>query len=154
MNMTMTDYRAKLRTDNCILGVGILALAAVQVLAWLEIITPAAADHRFASFWNGFIAGAAMGVTLLLLAGLIRNLLAMRSEEKLRRMYAKDYDERTIQICQKGQAAGMCICLLLLLPACIIAGYFSMTVFITLVAVIAAESLITGGAKLYYRGKL
>ena len=153
MNMTMTDYRAKLRTDNCILGVGILALAAVQVLAWLEIITPAAADHRFASFWNGFIAGAAMGVTLLLLAGLVRNLLAMRSEEKLRRMYAKDYDERTIQICQKGQAAGMRICLLLL-PACIIAGYFSMTVFITLVAVIAAESLITGGAKLYYRGKL
>ena len=88
MNMTMTDYRAKLRTDNCILGVGILALAAVQVLAWLEIITPAAADHRFASFWNGFIAGAAMGVTLLLLAGLVRNLLAMRSEEKLRRMFA------------------------------------------------------------------
>ena len=61
MNMTMTDYRAKLRTDNGILGVGILALAAVQVLAWLEIITPAAADHRFASFWNGFIAGAAFG---------------------------------------------------------------------------------------------
>ena len=29
-----------------------------------------------------------------------------------------------------------------------------MTVFTTLVAVIAAESLIAGSAKLYYRGKL
>lgn len=154
MNTTMSEYRAKLKTDNILLAVGVAALAAVQVLAFTGIITPAVPGERFASFWNGFMAGAAMGITALLLVGLIRNLLAMKSEDKLRRLYAKDNDERTCQIHEKGQAAGLRICLLLMLPACVIAGYFSVTVFLTCITVVAVQAVITGLCKLYYRSKL
>ena len=82
--MTMTDYRRKLKIESCLLALGAAALATVQVLAYCRVIQPVSSEW-FGEFWNGFMAGAAMGITILLLVGIVQNLLALRNETRLRK---------------------------------------------------------------------
>lgn len=150
----MKNYREKLKITNWMLAVAVALLAAVQILAWLRVIKPVAGDSYWMDRWNGFIAGAAFGVMALFLFGLIRNLLALRSEEKLKKQYAKDNDERTIEIARLAQSAGVQIGLIGMLVAVVVSGYFSMTVSLTCLVCVFAQSVIVGLAKLYYHRKL
>lgn len=150
---TMEQYRKKLKMDNLIIGVCIAALLAIQILAYCEVVQPPM-DSRFADYWNGFIAGAAMGLMLFMILGIVRNLRAMRSEQSLQKLYNKDNDERTRQICTQGQANGARLFVVVMLPASIISGYFNTTVFFTCVAAVLGLSVFMGLGKLYYHRKL
>ncbi|MGM9521812.1 MAG: hypothetical protein ACI3VB_04965 [Oscillospiraceae bacterium] len=149
----MEAYRSKLKAQNIFLIIAAAALAAVQVLSYCRVIKPLAGGD-FIDFWNGFIGGLALGLMAILIFGVIKNLRAMRSEKALKKLYAKENDERTEQIYLKGKSAGATIFLLCCLPAAVIAGYFSITVFITCVACILTLSVMMGVSKLYYSKKL
>ncbi len=151
--MTMEQYRKKLKLENLVIGASIVILFIVQVLAFCQVIQPPQ-DSRFVDYWNGFIAGSAMGVLLLLAIGFIRNLRAMRNQQELQKWYNKNYDERSRKIATQGQASGARVFVLLMLPASIISGYFSVTVFITGVAAVLALSVCMALGKLYYKRKL
>lgn len=90
----------------------------------------------------------------ILLFGLIRNLQALKNEEKLRKLYIKVSDERTIQVQTSAQAAGLRTALILGLVSIVISGYYNVTVSLTIFACVLATSLITTGFKLYYHKKL
>ncbi len=150
----MSEYRKKLVLQNWLLAVSAALLVTVQVLSFCQIIRPVSAGESWEEFWNGFIGGVALGLTVLFLIGLVRNLLALRSEKTLKKLYAKEKDERTLQIHTKGKSAGATVFLVGLIPATIICGYFSITVFFTCLACALALSLCMGGAKLYYFRKM
>lgn len=150
----MENYRAKLKTQNWFLALGALALTAVQVLAYMGIISPLESGEHWPDFWNGFIAGVAIGITILFIVGIITNLLALHNEARLKKLYVKEHDERTFAIYEKGVSAGAKIFLLCMLPATIITGYFSITVFKTCLACLLALSLFMVGGKLYYSKKI
>lgn len=146
----MEQYRKKLKVENTLLGAAIIILITVQVLAYLRIITPAI-GARWVDFWNGFIAGASMGLCILFLIGIITNIRALRDESRLKKLYVKEHDERTAAIEKNAKSTGATIFLLAALLAGIIAGYFSITVFVTIIACDVALALISAAAKLYYR---
>ena len=154
----METYREKLKIQNVTL---VVACDILDVFCRLGILgeagimhlTPAAGDSHWQSQWRGFISGASLGILALLLFGLIRNLLALRDENKLKKLYIKESDERQAQICTLAMSAAMRASLVLGLVAVIVAGYFSVTVSLTLLASLFAVSLATIGFKLYFMRK-
>ena len=155
----MNEYRDKLKIQNLLIAVGSFLLTGFSVLAVLNElgvmhIMPATGDSHMASMWNGFICGAACGILGLMIAGLIRNIRALADEEKLKKLYIQEHDERQIQIWTSARAAAMQAFLILGLVAGIIAGYFNMTVSITILACVTVHSLIGMGFKIYYSIRL
>lgn len=150
----MNNYRNQVKKQTALLSVAVLALIAVQVLAFMGIIKPVAASEHSAGVWNGFIAGAAMGMTVFFIIGIIRSIAALRNEKSLKKLFNAENDERLNQICQKGQSVGSRFAVALLLIAGIISGYFNITVFATCIACVFIFSVSMALGKLYYSRKM
>ncbi len=154
----MEQYREKLKITQRITAAAALILACFSIFFFLcesgvVSITPIAGNSHWQSLWRGFIAGASMGIALLMLIFLIRAGKALRSEEALIKFYIQEHDERQIQIGTAARATATQIVLIGGLVAAIIAGYFSMTVGVTVMACVLAHSLIAFSCKLYYSRK-
>lgn len=150
----MENYRKKLKVYNIIFAVSAIALITVQTLAFLRIIKPVEGDSHWHDYWNGMIAGMAFAFMGIMIFGIVKNLIAMKNPEKLKKQYIKEHDERTILVAKSGQAAGSSTFLLLLPVAIIISGYFNVTVCITCLAVTFGLAISMGLGKLYYSKKL
>ena len=143
----MEQYKDKLKLQNIATALCCVLLAFFTVLGFLgELgivsLSPVAGDSHWQSRWRGFISGASFGILALMLFFLVRNLRAMKDEKKLRQLYIRENDERSIQIWTAARAASMQIFLMAGLVACIIAGYFSVTVCITiLICVLTQQGL-------------
>ena len=154
----METYREKLKVQNVISAIGCVALAVFCVLGFLGEagivnLTPSVADSHWRSGWRGIISGASFGIFALLLFGLIRNLRALKDEKKLKKLYTKEGDERQKQIYTNALCAAMRANLILGLVAMVVAGYFSMTVGLTLLVTVFVSSLLTMAFKLYFSRK-
>ena len=94
----MEGYKEKLKLQNWILGFSCAILACFCVLGLLAEmgvveLTPISGDSHWKSQWRGGISGASFGILVLMLIGLIRNLVAMKDEKKLKKQYIKEHDE-------------------------------------------------------------
>ena len=156
----MEQYKEKLRITNVFLIIGCLILAVSAVLAigcelgWFQILTPIAGDSHWQSAWFGFVTGASCGIFVLMFVGLIRNRRALKDEKKLKKLYVKEHDERTIQIQTLARNTAMQILLMIGLVATVIAGYFSITVSLTILACIFTASITSLLLVGYYSRKL
>lgn len=136
----MEQYKEKLKIQNVFAMIGCLILAVFAVFAigselgWFNILSPVTGDSHWQSTWHGYITGISCGVFALLLVVLIRNRRALKDEKKLKALYVKEHDERTIQIATLARNTAMQILLPAGLVASVIAGYFSVTVSMTILA--------------------
>lgn len=149
----MKEYREKLRISLYINIASAAILLAVQVLGFLRVIRPIAADAHWVDMWNGFITGASFGIMMLYVLGIIMAVRALRSEKQLKKLYIKENDERTKQITIAARSAGTQLFLISGLVAGIVAGYFSVAVSITIMACAVANAVMCMGFKLYYAKK-
>lgn len=154
----MENYKEKLKTQNIVMSVCIFILTLFTALGFaaelgIVTLTPTAGDSHWQSQWRGFISGASMGVLGLMVFGLVQNLLALKDEKKLKKLYIKMHDERTIQLFHNARSAAMSVFLIGGLIAVIITGYFSVTVSITILVCILACSVMCLMFKLYYDKK-
>lgn len=156
----MEQYKEKLKLTNLFLTIGCLILASFAVFAigselgWFRILRPTAGDSHWQSGWFGFITGVSCGVFALMFVTLIRNRHALKDDQKLKKLYVKEHDERTIQIQTLARNTAMQIMLLGGLVATAIAGYFSITVSLTILACIVTASIISLLLVGYYSKKL
>lgn len=150
----MEKYKKSLKLQSALIAAGVLCLIAVQILAAFRVFTPVVSDEHWAELYAGFIAGAALGVTLLLLIGFIKNQRALRSEAELKKLYAKEHDERRIQICYNAQSGAYRVCTLALLVAIIVTGYFNVTVSLTCLIIVLVQSVTAVLFKLYWHKRL
>lgn len=154
----MEQYKEKLKIQNAVTLPCILILASFSVLGfaaeagWVTF-TPVAGDGHWQSMWRGFLSGATCGILVLMLYGLIRNLRALKDEKKLKKLYVKTHDERTIRIWKEARNSGMVTFLTLGLLAVIITGYFNPTVSITILVCVMVCSSLCLWFKLYYEKK-
>ena len=103
--------------------------------------------------WRGFVCGASFAILAFLIFGLVRNIRALRNEKFLKKLYIRENDERSIQIWTSARAAAFQAFLLLGLVAIVVAGYFSVTVSITILCCVWFASIIGLLFKLYYNKK-
>lgn len=155
----MEQYKDKLKIQNVTLGICGLILGVFSVCSVLgeagilPFFNPVAGDSLWQSRWRGFICGAAMGVLALMLFGLYKNAKALKDEKELKKLYIKEHDERTIQIWTSARAAAFQTVLIVGLAAIIVAGYFSITVSLTIMSCVVTTSLTGLLFKVYYSKK-
>ena len=154
----METYREKLKVSQRIYTVAAVLLIIFSILFLLSEcgvvnISPVTGDSHWQSRWRGFVSGASIGIAGLMLVGIIRISKALKDEKALKKLYIQDHDERQIQIWTAARATAMQIFLIGGLVAAIIAGYFNMTVSITILACTLIQCLLGVGCKLYYSKK-
>ena len=136
----MEQYKEKIKVQNgfamiCCLVLAVFAVLAIGTeLGWFNILSPVTGDSHWQSTWHGYITGISCGVFALLLVVLSRNRRARKDEKKRKALYVKEHDERTIQIATLARNTAMQILLPAGLVASVIAGYFSVTVSMTILA--------------------
>ena len=156
----MENFREKIKIQNLTIGICAFALTVFSFLAaageagLIPFFAPVGGDSHWQSIWRGFCCGAAFGVLAVLVFFLVRNILALQDEKKLKKLYVKENDERQIQIWTSARAGAFQASILLGLVAVIVAGYFSMTVSLTILAYLWVNCLIGIGFKVYYSIKL
>ena len=155
----MENYKEKLRIQNLIIAIASFVLAAFCLLfaaveaGILGFPVPTAGDSHWQSMWRGFVCGASFAILAFLIFGLVRNIRALRNEKFLKKLYIRENDERSIQVWTSARAAAFQAFLLLGLVAIVVAGYFSVTVSITILCCVWFASIIGLLFKLYYSKK-
>lgn len=156
----MEQYKAKLKIQNLVMGICCLVLALFAVLAiggelgWISVLKPVVGDDHWHSTWYGYCTGASCGLAAVMLFGMIRNVRAMKDEKKLKKLYIKEHDERSLQIQILARNTAMQILLLVGLAASVVAGYFSRTVSTTILVCILVSSSTSLFLVGYYNKKL
>jgi len=141
----MESYRKKLKKR--IVWGGIYCC----VIPLLAVVLRFAIGRTYAT---GFTVGFASSLTAIVLICVLQFVRALHNDEKLRKMYIAETDERRQYIASRCASSSILIILALAALSTLVAAYFDRTVFRTLLAVIYGVSLITAGSKLYYSKKL
>lgn len=155
----MENFSEKLKIQNLIFAIGGFVLVVFCMLfaageaGLLPFLTPAAGDSHWQSMWRGFVSGASIAILAFLIFGLVRNIRALRNEKYLKQLYIKEHDERSIQVWTSARAAAFQTFLLLGLVAIVAAGYFSVTVSLTILGCVCFASVIGLLFKVYYSKK-
>ncbi len=115
----------------------LLLVAAVSGVIPTGVAGPSARD-----FISGFQVGLLLALCVFALYRKVRCQRALRDDAAVRRLYYQEHDERTRYIAQQVGRSSMAVNTVLLVVAAVIAGYFSVTVFVTLLAVAAVQGLV------------
>ena len=130
-------------------GMAFIAMVLGVFSTYSIIIT----DHSSATHSDGFVAGFQFGLIVsifgLAVFDIIKLSLTINDETKLRILYNKEHDERLIAIRNKAGAPMIVVTSVMMIIAAIIAGYFNIVVFYTLVVAVSAQLLISAIVKLY-----
>lgn len=156
----MELFREKLKVQNLAIAMCCFILAIFSFLAAagqagiIGFMEPATDNSHWQSMWRGIVTGMSFGIMIVMITFLIRNVLALKDEKKLKKLYVETNDEREIQIWTAARSTAMQLFLMVGVVAAIVAGYFSMTVSITIIACMFLQSITGFFCMLYYRIKL
>lgn len=155
----MENYKEKLKIQNISYTVCAAILALFLIFLFIgkagliPNLVPTTSDDRWTDVWSGFATGASAAMLGFMIGWLIRNKKALKDEKALKKLYVSEHDERTIQVWTFARAAAFQTFLLLGIVAAIIAGYFNMTVCVTIIATLFCASMVVVGFSFYYENK-
>lgn len=135
------------------------AVGAVAVFFIIYFITGGMASVAGGSgpvddFVQGFDLGIFSAVVVVSIFGAVSNALTLRSEEKMKKLYIKETDERQALIKQKSGSTAFYIILYSLILATIASGFLNTTVFFTLLAAVIFSEITLLSTIFYYKHKL
>ncbi len=147
----MEKFKVKIQKRVLLLSTTTIFTAAIfsLLLSGLLMDTPTVPE-----FIKGFNMGAFCGLELILIFFTVKYFVSMKNEESLKKLYIEENDERRKAIMEKTGAVGMLLFTILSAIGTVIAGFFDLTVFYTLMGTTVLSSLIRGACKLYYFKKL
>ena len=147
----MEDFKKKLQSRQLLLVCGLLFACSTVMLSRNFL------KETISEYSQGFIEGFQIGILMALLVTLfffmIRNFLAIRDMERLKRLYISETDERKLLIKQKSGSFGMNIVMYGLAVGTAISGNINDIVFFTLIGACMFVTMVRAFFKLYYRNK-
>ena len=146
----MDKFKIKIRNRILLLIILLVGLITIYFILFMNQDKLPKSSKNIMSFHGGVLSS----FSILLILNIFRNLIAIKNEKKLRKLYIKENDERSIMIMQKTGAVGINICIVGFAGASIIAGYFNNVIFFTLLGATIFVSLIKGLFKVYYHKNL
>lgn len=148
----MEKYKKTLKTRIVLLGLVIFLNLIMSLLHFImDGRTGIPADVRhLADFQSGFM----LGLAIVSLFMLMKYRKLLRDERGLRESFNKETDERMILIRSKAGMPALLITSVIMIFAGIIAGYFNIIIFYTLLAAGICQLLLGTGLKFYYMHKL
>lgn len=145
MNLQQFKQRMKLRIIALLSLAGVLTIV---FLCMLYFVTP-----QLSEYLRGFQFGAFGSLVLLLCASALHSCFILRNENRLRKQFIKETDERTLFIHQKTGSLGIAICGVGLCSAAIVANFFNTIIFATLLSAAGFLVVVKLGLKAYYQNK-
>ncbi|GAA4057475.1 hypothetical protein [Amphibacillus indicireducens] len=146
----MDEFRVKVRNRMFLLT----TLFVVVITIYLILLYNQSKLSNSLSDIIDFYGGVLMSFSILIVLNIFKNFKALKSEKKLKKLYIKENDERTIMIMRKTGGIGINICIFGFAIATIIAGFFNETIFFTLLAATLYVALVKVLFKVYYHKKL
>jgi len=147
----MEKFKTALKRRIILSGVLCLVLLALLLLNVFRV-SPGTDEH-VNSFISGYNAGFTSAVLAISLVVALNYLFTLRSEEKLKKLYIAETDERSRFINAKIGGMGMNLLLGGLCLGTIAAGYFNATVFFTLLGTVVFATMLKLGLLLVYSRK-
>ena len=145
----MEQYRRKLKREiiiECIVMVVAVILVVFSYLRYLKMEDGEPAGD----FFQGFQTGIFMAWAAIMIWGIISSVRALRNDERLKRHYIKQHDERTRTIQTEAQAKAFQISVLGMMIAAVISGFYSFTVFYTLLVTLVIMCFIAAIGKIFF----
>ena len=152
----MEEFKKVLKRRHDLYLIAVLSISVGHVLLrpYLRSIAPAQSDSMFApGIAEGFQVGLMSGLVAAFVVFAIRYAAALKSPERMRKMYIAETDERTLLIKQKSGSVGMNIVMYGFAIAAVLTGEFSGLVSVTLIAACGFVGLVRIALKLYYSRK-
>ena len=148
--------KARIRTGTGLLGMGLLLIMGNRILgensnAWLD--APEFLRGHVNDALHGFNTGLICGLMAVVVFYICVCTAALGDDAKLKKLYVKETDERTLLIFQKSGAIGMNVSMIGLLIGAFVSAYFSFVVFVTLLGACLFVLLVHIFLKLYYHKK-
>lgn len=109
---------------------------------------------NISDFSRGMLSGMMVAIDMLALFLMVKYLVLLRNEDKLKAEYIKSTDERNITISKETMRTASVISLMLTAIAILVSGFFSKVVAITLFAELTVSTLITVIVNAYYKKKM
>ncbi|MDR1539578.1 MAG: hypothetical protein LBU32_16575 [Clostridiales bacterium] len=127
----MDLYRSFLTKRQKALQYAILGSLFIWAFIIASFIKPIGGKD-FSDFLRGFQIGLMVAVDLSLIRRMLKCRGAMKDEEKLKRIYFEENDERRKMIFDKSGGSAIYFCALALLVAAVISAYFGPAIFYAL----------------------
>lgn len=149
----MEDFRKQVRkTLNIYRAVLIAAIVILIVLNVIEIAAELG-EKSTNDLSNGFGTGVCASIITLMIVNVSRYSTALKNDEKLKKLYIMETDERERLIYEKSNSSSFRAVIILLGLAAMVASFFSKPIFYTIVAIIIAIAFVQAAFKFYYRRK-
>lgn len=146
----MEEFRKKAKTARKIY-IAVLIAAAVLAMFFNVLERFDARDGQ--SMSKGFSDGFCAGMVVFMSLKTAEYTSALKDDEKLKKLYIRETDERTRLICEKSNSAALRTFMVVLGLSAIPASYLSETVFYTLLAALFVLMFIKVIFDFYYRRK-
>ena len=126
-----------------------ILIASVLLLTVFKAVEAAGGANNSSTFGRGFCAGeiAFMAVNIL------RYSMALKNDEKLKKLYISATDEREKLICERSDVSAFKTILCIVVLSAMVASFYSDMVFYTLIAVMLTIIFVKAGFRFYYRRK-
>lgn len=146
----MEKFRKEVKTRLVLIRVFFVVVMAVLLNQQFGFVSLPVTGNEYI---EGFQMGLILGMELSLLVLTVKYQWALKNERQLEDLYNKSHDERTILIRQKAGLPATWVIGVALVFAAVIAGYYNMTVFYTLLAVAFVQFAVSGTLKVLYSRK-
>ena len=145
----MENYKKVMSRRIKLLSGLVLVTVAIGVIGFLKTETLDNKNMTDGIVW-GFQFGLLCAMGLLSVVLIIKLRTVLKDDKKLKILYNKEHDERLKAIRNKAGMPMLMVTSLFMLIAAIIAGYFNITVFYTLVITAMVQLLVGALVKIYY----
>jgi hypothetical protein len=110
-------------------------------------------NENIADLIHGVQVGSFIGLQIIMFTYITKYINALRNEDKLKKLFIKEHDERTKLIKDKIGGVGFNFCLGVIAATTIMSGFLNQMVFVTLLSVLIFMSAVKGFLKIYYKNK-
>ena len=125
-------------------------IAAIALWSGFSAVEAAGGENNSSNFGTGFCAG----VIAFMAINILRYSTALKNDEKLKKLYIAETDERGKLICEKSDVSAFKVILCIVVLSAMVASFYSDMVFYTLIAVMLTIIFVKEGFRFYYRRKV
>ncbi|QSX06751.1 hypothetical protein JYG23_04710 [Sedimentibacter sp. zth1] len=149
----MENYKKKIQKKLMLLSLLCIICGVILTLNIFDMIS-IESNHDFISgAISGFQEGLVCAIIVLCIIQIVRFNKALKDEEKLKKLYNKENDERIKYIKQKCGANVIIFTTIITIIAAVIAVYFNRIVFFSLLACALLQITVCAVLKIYYLKK-
>jgi len=137
----MDRYKIRIKNRMIFDVIGTVVFLPVAVYALIRywniegVMTGTLVKDFFGGVINGVRGAVVIAFVIYLIFSFVKNMLAIRNEEKLKKMYFEEYDERALAISEHSSRVTYNITIYIILVGCIITGLYNTIISITLLVV-------------------